>query len=285
MFFRRQGLATINITISWKGVNNDWSPSSTDTVGKVITDFVNSKAPDLVDQVTYFQLTKVTDTLHPLDRTQSLEKCGVAASDTLLLTKGLLHHQTSGDKFMAGILVLYTMTLFALSLLAIASVWPKTSSQMVLNSTEPMNITIIPYHTYSVGPEVGLLSVMMLAGMLGACVYSLYAASLHLGSYEDFDFSWTGWYLTRPWIGAGLAFGVYVLIRGGILTMSSISNVSLLGLVGFSILTGLFTEQVMHKLNDLADTLFGPGPTNSPVGGSTGGSSTKQSRQDASPGG
>jgi len=268
-------MASIDITIIWKGVNNDWAPSSADTVEKVITDFVAKNAPDLVDEVAYFRLAKITDTLHPLDRTQSLEKCGVVANDKLLLTKGL-HHQTARDKLMAGVLILYTMVLFALSLLALASAWPKTSAQMVLNSTKPMNVTIIPYHTYSVGPEVGLLSVMMLAGMLGACIYSLYAISLHLGSYEDFDITWTGWYLTRPWIGAGLAFGVYVLIRGGILTMGSISSVSLLGLAGVSILTGLFTEQVMHKLNDLADTLFGPGPANTPGVAPPGGSASKQ---------
>jgi hypothetical protein len=241
MFFRRW-MASINITIIWKGVDNDWSPSTADTVGKVITDFVTKNASDLVDQVAYFHLSKVTDTLRPLDRSQSLEKCGVKANDKLLLTKGL-HRQTSRDKFMAGVLMLYTMALFSLSLLALASAWPKTSKEMVLNSTKPMNITVIPYHTYAVGPEVGLLSVMMLAGMLGACVYSLYAISLHLGSYEDFDVTWTGWYLTRPWIGSGLAFGVYILIRGGVLTMGSISSVSLLGLAGVSILTRLLPSR------------------------------------------
>lgn len=271
-------MANINVTIIWKGVSNDFSPSSADTVEKVIKDFVNAKAPDLVDQVAYFQLAKVTDSLQLLDRTQSIEDCGVVEGNKLLLTKGL-HHQTSWDEFMAGVLIVYSLGLFALSLLATVSVWPKTSAQMVLNSTIPMNITIIPYHTYSVGPEVGLLSVMMLAGMIGACIYSLYAVSLHLGSYEDFNKTWTGWYLTRPWIGAGLALGVYVLIRGGLLTMGSISTVSLLGLAGFSILTGLFTEQVLHKLNDLADTLFGKGPANSPGVASAGGSSPKKAVQ------
>jgi hypothetical protein len=202
-------------------------------------------------------------------------ECGVVADDKLLLTKGL-HHQNPFDKSMAGVLILYTMTLFALSLLALGSVWPKTSKDLVLNSTKSLNITIIPYHTYSVGPELGVILIMMLAGMVGACVYSLYAISLHLGSYEDFDATWTGWYLTRPWIGAGLALGVYILIRGGILTMASIGSVSLLGLAGVSILTGLFTEQVMHKLNDLADTLFGSGPANTPGVASSGSSASKQ---------
>jgi len=272
-------MAGISVTIIWKGKEyqpgKDYQPSvsSTDTVEKVMTDFINANAPDLTDQIAYLQLAKVTDKLQLLDRTQSMENCGVS-NDTLLLTKGL-HHQTYNDKLLAAFLVLYTMTLFGLSLLAIVSVWPKTSAQMVLNSTKSMNITIIPHYTYSVGPEVGLISVMMLAGMIGACIYSLYAISLHLGSYEDFNMTWTGWYLTRPWIGAGLAFGVYILIRGGILTMGSISSVSLLGLTGFAILTGLFTEQVMHKLNDLADTLFGKGPANTPGVASSQGSNPK----------
>jgi hypothetical protein len=276
-------MANINITIIWKGASNGFSPSSTDTVEKVIKDFVNANAPDLVDQVAYFQLAKVTDSLQLLDRTQSMEDCGVVEGSKLLLTKGL-HHQTSNDKIVAGFMIPYTFVLFILSLWALVSVWPKTSAQMVLNSTKSMNITIIPFHTYSVGPEVGLISVMMLAGMIGACIYSLYAMSLHLGPYEDFNMTWTGWYLMRPWIGAGLAFGVYVLIRGGLLTMGSISSVSLLGLAGFSILTGLFTEQVMHKLNDLADTLFGKGPANTPGVTSTGGSTPKQPGQGTTPG-
>ena len=268
-------MANIDVTILWRGESKNWSPSSADTVGKVITDFVTKNAPDLTDQISNFQLAKVTDKLQLLDRTQSMEDCGVVDGNKLLLTKGL-HHQTFNDKLLAAVLVLYTMTLFALSLLAIVSVWPKTSAQMVLNSTKSMNVTIIPHYTYSVGPEVGLISVMMLAGMIGACIYSLYAISLHLGSYEDFNMTWTAWYLTRPWIGSGLAFGVYILIRGGILTMGSISSVSLLGLTGFAILTGLFTEQVMHKLNDLADTLFGKGPSNTPGVASTGGNAPKQ---------
>ncbi|MDG7007246.1 MAG: hypothetical protein JRN06_03245 [Nitrososphaerota archaeon] len=32
------------------------------------------------------------------------------------------------------------------------------------------------------------------------------------------------------------------------------------GWPGASVLVGLFTEQVMHRLNDLADILFGPAP-------------------------
>lgn len=250
----------ITLKVVWRDEPVKFVCPPTDTVETAIKNFAKANFPQTeMEDVPNYQLRRLSDHLTPLEPKMELGRNGVMDGDVLLLTKAF-HHQTRNDKIVAGVLILYTFAIFVFDFMALTSVWPKTSADMILNSTKQMNITIIPYHTYSIGPEVGLLSVMVLSGVLGACVYSLYAIALHLGSYEDFDFSWTAWYLTRPWIGAGLAFGVYVLIRGGVLTMGSIGSVSLLGLAGISVLVGLFTEQVMHKLNDLADTLFGPAP-------------------------
>lgn len=259
---------SVDFKIVWNGEVHDLSHPSTDTVEKVITDFVTKNAQDLIEEIPQFQLRRLTNSLHALDTKQSLARNGVKSGDKLLLTKALIHHQTRDDKRVAAAALVYTVFFFSIAMIALINVWPNTPDQLSLNANRTYNVTLpilishSPYVvlvTNTAGPEVLLLFIMILSGVIGACIYSLYAIALHLGSYQDFDYAWTGWYLTRPWIGAGLSFTLYLLIRSGILT-TNVGNLNLMGLAGISILAGLFTENIMHKLNDLVDTLFGPGP-------------------------
>ncbi len=259
------------VKIVWKGEIDERTPSPKDTAAKVLEDYIREKALKFIDELPYFHLTNLTNDNLPVDLAQSLERNGITNGDVLLLSKLQPHHQTRWDVVVASILVVYTLILFGTALLALMSVWPSTADQLALNSTRSLNITIpliggfLGTASYSVGPELLLFSAMILAGMLGACVYSLYAISLHLGSYEDFNWTWTVWYVGRPWLGGGIAIALYLLVRSGLFTLNTnVNTLNLLGLAGISMLVGLFTEQVLHKLNDLVDTLFGPGPANTP---------------------
>jgi len=148
--------------------------------------------------------------------------------------------------------------LFAIAILSLLSIWPGTTNDLAMSYTSSRTISYLFLVPYTVGPEFLLAATMVLTGFLGACVYSLYAIILHLSpEQEDFDKRWTGWYILRPILGAGLALIAYVLLRGGLLSIgSNVTNLNFLGFTGFSFMVGLFTEQTMHKLNDLADAWF-----------------------------
>jgi hypothetical protein len=171
------------------------------------------------------------------------------------------YHQTPLDKRRALFITIYTLVVFTVAMASMLSIWPRTTSELA-NDTMPRSITFLGLgRPVILGPEILLASAMILAGIVGACVYSLYVISLHLGPYKDFDREWTAWYVLRPPIGAGMAFIVYVLVRGGILTVGAdLENLNLLGLAGISFLVGLFSEHAMTKLLDLADTTFGKPP-------------------------
>jgi Na+-driven multidrug efflux pump len=169
------------------------------------------------------------------------------------------HAQGKKDITRASKVGIYTLILFILAMLSMLSVWPGTTRELAMNMTTTRTITFMFLLPARVGPELLLAVTTVLAGFIGACVYSLYAIILHLSPpKKDFDKNWTGWYVLRPIVGAGLALIVYVLIRGGLLSVgSNVSNLNFLGFTGFSFIVGLFTEPTMHKLNDLADTMFG----------------------------
>ncbi len=134
-----------------------------------------------------------------------------------------------------------------------------------INSTRVVTLPIINYKFY-VGPETLLLFVMMISGAIGACVYSLWAASTHLGRLHDFNYDrWKAWYVTRPIVGAGLALFFYLLIRGGLLTVGAeFMTLNLVVIAGLSGLVGMFSEQALLKLSELADATFGSAPKKEP---------------------
>ena len=175
------------------------------------------------------------------------------------------HKETEADVRRARWLSIYTLVLFTSAILSLLSIWPGTTKELAMNDTSSRTISYLFLIHYVVGPEYILVATMVLAGFLGACVYSLYAIILHLSPEQnDFDKAWTGWYILRPMLGAGLALIAYVLLRGGLLSIgSNVSNLNFLGFTGFSFMVGLFTEQTMHKLNDLADAWFATDQTSS----------------------
>lgn len=166
------------------------------------------------------------------------------------------------DKAIAALVTAYTMITFLVSLTTLVAIWPTTTSQLSLNSTRTITI---PYAISGVkvtlGPETLVVLTMMLAGIVGACLFSFYAVSLHLAYKKDFDHTWLSWYLLRPPMGGGLAFIAYVVIRAGIFSVGSgLQDVNFLGLAGICFLVGLFTEHFMVRLHSIADSVFGKLP-------------------------
>jgi hypothetical protein len=168
------------------------------------------------------------------------------------------------------------VVLLILSYLMIG-VWPAATEDLAVNATSSINsnmtfnainainttrVVTLPATTFHIfiGPETLLLFIMMLSGAMGACIFSLWAVADHLGRRHDFFYKrWKAWYFTRPLIGAVLAFFFYLLIRGGLLTIGAdVMALNLIVIAGLSGLVGMFSEQAILKLNELADATFTP---------------------------
>jgi len=120
--------------------------------------------------------------------------------------------------------------------------------------------------TFPVGSETMLLLVMVLSAIIGSCVYSLSAISAYLGA-RKFNKDWDGWYISRPFIASGLSLIFYFLLNGGLLNQgANLSNLNIVGVAGFSGLIGLFSQQAIKKLHDVADTLFDTAPKSNTSG-------------------
>jgi len=155
--------------------------------------------------------------------------------------------------------------------------WPATTEDLDLNATSTFNhtapafnqindinttriVTLPPFGLILVGPETLLVIIMMVSGAIGACLFSIWAISHHLGKENDFDYiRYRAWYFTRPFLGAGIAFIFYILVRGGLLTIgAAVLALNIVVIAGLSGLVGMFSEQALLKLLEVADALFGP---------------------------
>jgi hypothetical protein len=145
--------------------------------------------------------------------------------------------------------------------------WPWSSVDLTPSATRSITFYFLIWKlgTFAVGPEVLLLYIVLLSGIIGACVWSLYALSSHMSAAQDFDRNWAAWYFVRPFLGGGLALALYALLRAGLFTATSgVSATSVVGVSALSFLVGLFAENAIHKLHDIADTVFGNPPSGQP---------------------
>ena len=106
-----------------------------------------------------------------------------------------------------------------------------------------------------------LFFVVLFAGMLGATVRGIFSFVRHLG-IKDFSFSWTWFYILLPFSGAPVSLFLYFVIRGGFYG-SPIGKGLVLNLAAFvaiSALAGLFAENAMEKLRQVAEVLLAKVP-------------------------
>jgi hypothetical protein len=177
-------------------------------------------------------------------------------------TKKEFHAKTISYVAAVTLASLYSAFILSFGAYSLLSIWPANSTQLAANTTSLVRLRGTGI-SFSLGPEILLMLVIIIVGAIGACVFSLWAIAHHLGALRDFDAHWFAWYLFRPFVGAGLALIFYFLIRGGVLTLAaSLQNLNLIVVAGLSGLIGMFSEQALHKLHELADTMFGTAPGN-----------------------
>ncbi|HET9557658.1 MAG TPA: IPT/TIG domain-containing protein, partial [Actinomycetota bacterium] len=108
--------------------------------------------------------------------------------------------------------------------------------------------------------EARLFIVVALAGALGGLLYALRSLTWYAGN-RNLKYSWMMTYYLQPIVGAGLATITYVVLRGGLVvvtTQASPDVVNPFGFAAFGALVGLFSAQAAEWLKRIFEQVFAP---------------------------
>lgn len=106
--------------------------------------------------------------------------------------------------------------------------------------------------------EDRLLFIVLLAGAFGSLIHGLRSFVWYVGNRRAVR-SWSAFYIALPFIGSGLAFIFYLVIRGGFFSPSASAELtSPVGFAAVAALIGMFTEQAVIKLKGVSETILSP---------------------------
>lgn len=110
-----------------------------------------------------------------------------------------------------------------------------------------------------INPEVQLLLMVLFTGAFGSSVYALKSLADYRGDGKLYQ-TWATFYGIQPFEGAGIAFLLYLVIRGGFLAgaggdVKSVNQFSICAIAG---LAGAFSDTAFLKLREVFQTLFKP---------------------------
>lgn len=117
--------------------------------------------------------------------------------------------------------------------------------------------------------EVRLLLIVIFGGALGSLVHALRSVYWYVGN-RDLRRSWLVKYMLLPFAGSALALIFYVVVRGGFFAaQAGVQQTSPFGFVALAAMVGLFSEQAVLKLKEIAETVLSkpaPGSDHKPQG-------------------
>jgi hypothetical protein len=113
---------------------------------------------------------------------------------------------------------------------------------------------------FPVGEETRLFLLVVCAGALGSLVHELRSIYWYIGN-RDLIWSWVPKYVIQPFGASVLAVVFYLVIRGGFFAADARSeHVSPFGFMALSGMVGMFSEQAVLKLKEIAETLLSKPP-------------------------
>lgn len=155
-----------------------------------------------------------------------------------------------------------------LTLYVLVQFWPATAA---VGEVPPdfQDITAFGVTFAQVSRETLYFVVVISAGALGGSVHALRSVGWYAGG-QRLVRSWTLRYLYLPLVGAMLATILYIIVRAGFLSGSSVETSSPFGFVALAALAGLFSDQGIRKLRQVFETLLteaqeGPHPKAEPA--------------------
>jgi len=138
-----------------------------------------------------------------------------------------------------------------------ASRSPANSSPPAQSSPTPKPGKITAFgKEFEVWDEVRLLWIVILAGALGSLIHAMRSVYWYVGN-RNLVRSWLAKYFVMPFTGSALAVMFYFVIRGGFFSpQSDFSQTSPFGFAALSAMVGLFSEQAVLKLKQVAETIL-----------------------------
>ncbi len=124
---------------------------------------------------------------------------------------------------------------------------PSPHEQAAVAVTIATPVQVIGCRTWPV------LLFVITCGALGSMLYFTSSFVAYVGN-QTFRSSWFWFYISRPFVGGGLAIVFFFVTSTGLLQTSAPANWMWIGLI--SALVGLFSDKAVKKLSDIVDTLF-----------------------------
>ena len=161
----------------------------------------------------------------------------------------------------AMIVVMFVGTTLA-ALLVLYSLWAWWPEAAGDSGEVPVaqNINWFGWTIEDVSRERLLFLVVALSGFLGGLIHTIRSLTWYVGN-RKFRWSWVPFNLMLPVVGALGGTVFYVVLRAGLFSPStSVSEASPFGFCAVAVLVGLFSEQAMEKLRQVAGNVFAEHP-------------------------
>lgn len=112
-----------------------------------------------------------------------------------------------------------------------------------------------------ISQEARLIVIVALTGALGTQIRTVRSFAWYVGN-RKFTQSWLPFYFLTPVVGATLALVFYFVIRAGFFSADSTSShLSVYGFAGMAGLVGIFSDQAILRLKEVAEVVFKKPPT------------------------
>lgn len=147
------------------------------------------------------------------------------------------------------------LILFSILLLyGLVQFWP-SAAPTVEAGTPPSPVNFL-FWTFPITEEIRLFLIVAMAGALGGLVHTLRSFYWYVGN-RGLVMSWLMKYILLPYVGATLGLIFYFVIRGGFFSPgASVEQTSPFGFAAIAGLVGMFSEQAVLKLKEVAETLL-----------------------------
>jgi len=170
------------------------------------------------------------------------------------MNDGIVSNPANDDRQVAwwGRILLggYLVALLGFAFYAIVVLWPGEA-----NAAKTFIRWTVPNDS-----EFGWMLLVFASGVLGGLIHAIRSFYWYVG-HRDLVKSWVAMYLFLPLLGGALSLVFYIVIRGGLLAGQLgggdiTESMSPIGFTAVGVLVGMFSEQAILKLKDVADTLF-----------------------------
>ena len=138
----------------------------------------------------------------------------------------------------------------------------KNGTKHIIQENQTFTIktgTIVFLQLQSTNPEVRLVSVTVLFGLLGASISGITSILTRKlwDSKHAISLRLIYVYFARPWIGASVALVTYTTLRAGLINVGDATVISEFGIAAISALVGLMADEMTTRLRDIFRSLFG----------------------------